>query len=40
VVGSTVHGNETSDSIKGRLFLEQLSYYQFLMKDSVPLGLL
>jgi hypothetical protein len=32
------YGNETSGSIKGGEFLEQLSDCQLLMKDSAPCG--
>jgi hypothetical protein len=30
------HGNEPSDSIKGGKFLNKLSDYEILMKDSAP----
>jgi hypothetical protein len=33
---SCEHGNETSGSIKGGEFLDQLSDYWFLKKDSTP----
>jgi hypothetical protein len=38
VVGSCEHGNEPSDSIKGREFLDYLSDCQFLKKDPAPLN--
>jgi len=34
VVGSCEHGNETSGSVKGREFLDYLSNYYNLKKDS------
>jgi hypothetical protein len=34
--GSCEHGNELSDSIKGRELLDQLSDCQLLKKDSAP----
>jgi hypothetical protein len=34
VAGCCEHGNEISDSIKGGEFLDQLSDYQLLKKDS------
>jgi len=39
VVSSCENGNETSGSIKGREFLEHLSDYQLLKKDSAPWSL-
>jgi hypothetical protein len=36
LVGSHVHGNEPSGSIKGRKFLDWLSDYLFLKKGSAP----
>jgi hypothetical protein len=33
--GSCGHSNDPSGSIKGQEFLDQLSNYQFLKKDSV-----
>jgi hypothetical protein len=36
VVGSCEYGNESSGSIKGREFLDQLSDYQILTKDYAP----
>jgi hypothetical protein len=34
--GSSEHSNEPSDSMKGRGFLDQMSNYEHLNKDSVP----
>jgi hypothetical protein len=34
--GSYKHGNETSASIKGSKFLDHMSNYQLLRKDSAP----
>jgi hypothetical protein len=34
--GCCEHGNEPSDSIKGREFLDQLSDSQLLKEDSAP----
>jgi hypothetical protein len=36
VVGSCEHSNELSDSIKGEEFLDWLSSYRLLKKDSAP----
>jgi hypothetical protein len=36
VAGPCEHSNELSVSINGRQFLDQLSYYQLLKKDSAP----
>jgi hypothetical protein len=36
MVGSCEHRNEPSHSIAGERFLEQLSEYQLLKKDSAP----
>jgi hypothetical protein len=36
VADSCEHDNEPSGSIKGEEFLEYLSDYQFLKKDSAP----
>jgi hypothetical protein len=36
VVDSFEHGNEISGSTQGRIFLDQLSDYQILNKDSDP----
>jgi len=36
VVGSYKHGNEPLGAIKGMEFLDQLSDYQLLKKDSAP----
>jgi hypothetical protein len=38
VAGCCEHGNEPSGSIQGGKFLDQLSYYQILIKDSDPWG--
>jgi hypothetical protein len=34
--GFNEHGNEPSGSIKGEVFLDQLSDYQLLKMDSAP----
>jgi hypothetical protein len=36
VAGSQEHGNTSSSFIKGREFLDRLSYSQLLKKDSAP----
>jgi hypothetical protein len=36
VVSCCEHGNEPSDSIKGGEFLDYLSHYYLLKKDSAP----
>jgi hypothetical protein len=36
VVGSREHVNEPSGSVEGREFLDQLSNYKLLNKDSAP----
>jgi hypothetical protein len=36
VTGSCGHGNETSGSTKGGEFLDYLSNYQLIKKDSAP----
>jgi hypothetical protein len=36
VEGCCEHGNEPSGSVKGETFLEEISDYQLLRKDSVP----
>jgi hypothetical protein len=40
VVGSCEHNNEPSITIKGGIFLHQLSSYQFIKNDSVLWDLL
>jgi hypothetical protein len=40
LVGSCEHGTEISGSIKGREFIDWLSNYQLLQKDSAPWSLL
>jgi hypothetical protein len=39
VAGCCKHDNESSASIRGGKFLDQLSDYQLLKKDSAPLHL-
>jgi hypothetical protein len=36
MVGSCEHGNEPSDFMKGREFLNQVNDYYLLKKDSAP----
>jgi hypothetical protein len=36
VAGCCEHGNEPSGSVKGKEFLDKLSYYELLNKDSAP----
>jgi hypothetical protein len=36
MVGSFEHGNEPAGSIKGGEFLDHMSDYQILKKDSAP----
>jgi len=36
VAGSCEHISESSGSIKGREYLDQLTYYRLLKKDSAP----
>jgi hypothetical protein len=38
VVGFCEHGNEPSGSIKDGEFLDYLSHYKLLKKDSAPLS--
>jgi hypothetical protein len=40
VAGSCEHSNEPSCSIKGRIFLDQLSNYQLIKIHSTPLVLI
>lgn len=40
MVGYSEHDNERSGSTKGANFVDELSDYQFLMKDHTPCSLL